>query len=61
METIYRLVTSLPDKLFGGALGAFAERHRGHPGPVQAVLRGRGSGPAGWRGSIPTGTSRVSG
>jgi len=46
METIYRLVTGLPDKLFGGDLGAFAAAIGVTPGQVQAVLRGRGSAPS---------------
>ena len=46
METLYRLVTSLPDKLFGGDLGAFAVATGVTPAQVQAVLRGRGSAPS---------------
>lgn len=46
METLYRLVTSLPDKLFGGDLGAFAASTGITPAQVQAVLRGRGSAPS---------------
>jgi hypothetical protein len=46
METIYRLVTGLPDKLFGGDLGAFAAAIGVTPGQVQAVLRGRGNAPS---------------
>lgn len=46
LETMYRLVTSLPDKLFGGDLGAFAASTGITPDQVQAVVRGRGSAPS---------------
>lgn len=46
LETLYRLVTSLPDKLYGGDLGAFAASTGITPAQVQAVLRGRGSAPS---------------
>lgn len=46
METLYRLVTSLPNKLYGGDLGAFAASTGVTPDQVQAVLRGRGSAPS---------------
>jgi len=46
METLYRLITSLPDKLYGGDLGAFAASTGITPAQVQAVLRGRGSAPS---------------
>jgi hypothetical protein len=46
LETLYRLVTSLPDKLYGGDLGAFATSSGVTPAQVQAVLRGRGSAPS---------------
>jgi hypothetical protein len=46
METLYGLVTSLPNKLFGGDLGAFAASTGITPAQVQAVLRGRGSAPS---------------
>jgi hypothetical protein len=46
MEMLYRLVTSLPDKLFGGDLGAFAASTGITPAQVQAVLRGGGSAPS---------------
>jgi hypothetical protein len=46
LETLYRLVTGLPDKLYGGDLGAFAASTGITPAQVQAVLRGRGSAPS---------------
>ncbi|MDQ2837264.1 MAG: hypothetical protein M3Y42_19505 [Actinomycetota bacterium] len=46
LEMLYSLVTSLPDKLFGGDLGAFAATTGITPGQVQAVVRGRGSAPS---------------
>lgn len=46
METLYGLVTSLPNKLYGGDLGAFAASTGITPAQVQAVLRGRGSAPS---------------
>jgi hypothetical protein len=46
LETLYRLVTGLPDKLYGGDLGAFATSTGITPAQVQAVLRGRGSAPS---------------
>jgi hypothetical protein len=46
METVVRLVTSLPDKLFGGDLAAFAAAVGVTPVQVQAVLRGRGNRPS---------------
>jgi hypothetical protein len=46
LETLYRLVTGLPDKLYGGDLGAFAASTGITPEQVQAVLRGRGSAPS---------------
>ena len=46
METIYRLVTGLPDKLFGGDLSTFAAAIGVTPGQIQAVLRGRGNAPS---------------
>jgi hypothetical protein len=46
METLYRLVISLPDKLFAGDLGAFAASTGITPAQVQAVVRGQGSVPS---------------
>jgi hypothetical protein len=46
METLYRLVTSLPDKLFGGDLAAFAASTGITPAQVQAVVRGQGGAPS---------------
>ena len=46
LETLYRLVTGLPDKLYGGDLGAFAASTGITPAQVQAVLRGRGNAPS---------------
>jgi hypothetical protein len=46
METLYQLVTSLPAKLFGGDIGAFAASTGITPAQVQAVVRGGGSAPS---------------
>ncbi|HTZ42494.1 MAG TPA: hypothetical protein VMB79_01395 [Jatrophihabitans sp.] len=46
LETLHGLVTSLPNKLYGGDLGAFAASTGITPAQVQAVLRGRGSAPS---------------
>ncbi|MGI8665029.1 MAG: hypothetical protein ACR2N4_03205 [Jatrophihabitans sp.] len=46
LETLYRLVTGLPDKLYGGDLAAFARSTGITDEQVQAVLRGRGSAPS---------------
>ena len=46
LEMLYSCVTSLPDRLFGGDLGAFAASTGMTPEQVSAVVRGRGSVPS---------------
>ena len=46
LETLYQCVTSLPDRLFGGDLGAFALATGVPRQQVDAVVRGRGSTPS---------------
>ena len=46
LETLYRCVTSLPERLFGGDLGAFALATGVPEQQVDAVVRGRGSTPS---------------
>jgi hypothetical protein len=46
LETLYRCVTSLPDRLFGGDLGKFALATGVPEQQVGAVVRGRGSTPS---------------
>ena len=46
LETLYQCVTSLPDRLFGGDLGAFALATGVPRQQVDAVVRGRGSMPS---------------
>ncbi|HEU5271135.1 MAG TPA: hypothetical protein VFU36_14510 [Jatrophihabitans sp.] len=46
LETLYRCVTSLPERLFGGDLGAFARATGVPEQQVDAVVRGRGSIPS---------------
>jgi hypothetical protein len=46
METLYQLVTSLPNRLFGGDLAAFAASTGITPAQVQAVVRGGGEAPS---------------
>jgi len=46
METLYQLVTSLPNRLFGGDLAAFAASTGITPAQVQAVVRSGGEKPS---------------
>lgn len=46
LEMLYSCVTSLPDRLFGGDLGAFAASTGLAPEQVSAIVRGRGSAPS---------------
>ncbi len=46
LEMLYSCVTSLPDRLFGGDLGAFAASTGMTPEQVSAIVRGRGSAPS---------------
>jgi hypothetical protein len=46
LETLYRCVTSLPDRLFGGDLGSFALATGVPRQQVGAVVRGRGNTPS---------------
>jgi hypothetical protein len=46
LEMLYTCVTSLPDRLFGGDLGAFAASTGMTPEQVSAIVRGRGSAPS---------------
>jgi hypothetical protein len=46
LENLYSCVTSLPDRLFGGDLGAFARSTGMTPEQADAIVRGRGSAPS---------------
>jgi len=46
LETFYRCVTSLPDRLFGGDLGAFALASGVPREQVEVIVRGRGNTPS---------------
>jgi hypothetical protein len=46
LETLFRCVTSLPDRLFGGDLGAFALETGVPRQQVDAIVRGRGNAPS---------------
>jgi hypothetical protein len=46
LETLYRCLTSLPDRLFGGDLGAFVVATGVPRQQVDAIVRGRGSTPS---------------
>jgi len=46
LEMLYSCVTSLPDRLFGGDLAAFAASTGMTPEQVSAIVRGRGSAPS---------------
>jgi len=46
LETLYRCLTSLPERLFGGDLGAFALATGVPRQQVDAIVRGRGNAPS---------------
>ncbi len=46
LETLFRCVTGLPDRLFGGDLGAFALATGVPQQQVDAIVRGRGNAPS---------------
>jgi hypothetical protein len=46
LETLYRCLTGLPDRLFGGDLGAFALATGVPRQQVDAIVRGRGNAPS---------------
>jgi hypothetical protein len=46
LETLYRCLTSLPERLFGGDLGAFALATGVPRQQVDAIVRGRGNSPS---------------
>jgi hypothetical protein len=46
LETLFRCVTGLPDRLFGGDLGAFALATGVPQQQVNAIVRGRGNAPS---------------
>jgi hypothetical protein len=46
LENLYRCLSSLPNRLFGGDLGAFAASTGLSPQQVSAIVRGQGSAPS---------------